>query len=292
MMLADRVARAREAIVAAGIRPEYAALDAEVLARKVLVCDRAGYVVRLRDEEPLDFADPYRTLVDRRCRREPIAYILGEREFWGLPFEVTPDVLIPRPETELIVEEALELFPAGHTPGVILDVGTGSGCLAVALALEFPEARVIATDISEAALGVARRNAATNGVADRIDFRAGDLLEPVTETADLIVSNPPYVASGDAPGLVPEVREHEPHIALFAGTDGLSLFAKLFPSAARRLSPAGRLIVEVGYDQDDRVAAMAAKYGLTLSHVRQDLQSITRTLIFARREAGGGRRDE
>jgi release factor glutamine methyltransferase len=284
MLLADRVALAREAIVAAGIRPQDAALDAEVLARKVLLCDRAGYVVRLRDEEPADFADPYRTLVDRRCRREPIAYILGEREFWGRPFEVTPDVLIPRPETELIVEEALELFPAGHAPRVIVDVGTGSGCLAVALALEFPDARVIATDISAAALGVARRNADRNGVAERIDFRTGDLLEPVTEIADLIVSNPPYVASGDAPGLIPEVREHEPHVALFAGADGLTLFAKLFPSAAKRLCPGGRLIVEVGYDQDDRVAQVAARDGWRLSHVRQDLQSITRTLIFTRGE--------
>jgi release factor glutamine methyltransferase len=282
MTLADRVARAREAIVAAGIRPQDAALDAEILARKVLVCDRAGYVVRLREEEPDDFADPYSTLVDRRCRREPIAYILGEREFWGRPFEVTPDVLIPRPETELIVEEALELFPPGRAPGIIVDVGTGSGCLAVALALEFPHARVIATDISAAALAVARRNADTNGVAGRIDFRMGNLLDPVSEIADLIVSNPPYVASGDAPGLIPEVREHEPHVALFAGSDGLSLFARLFPAAATRLAPGGRLIVEVGYDQDDRVAQVASLDGWTLSHVRQDLQSITRTLIFTR----------
>ena len=129
---------------------------------------------------------------------------------------------------------------------------------------------------------MARRNADSNGVADRIDFRQGDLLEPVTEDADLIVSNPPYVASGDAPGLVPEVREHEPHVALFAGTDGLSLYAKLFPSAAKRLSPGGRLIVEVGYDQDARVAQIASRDGWTLSHVRQDLQAITRTLVFTR----------
>jgi release factor glutamine methyltransferase len=279
MTLGDRVARAREAIAAAGIRPEDAALDAEVLARKVLGCDRAGFVVRLRDEEPDAFAAAYEALVDRRCRREPVAYILGEREFWGLPFEVTPAVLIPRPETELIVEEALALFPGGQAPCTIVDAGTGSGCLAVALALEFSGARVIATDISEAALAVARRNATRNG-AGRIDFRAGNLLEPVAELADLIVSNPPYVASGDAPGLVPEVREHEPHVALFAGSDGLSLFERLFPSAATRIRPGGRLIVEVGYDQDDRVTALAARDGWTLSHVRQDLQAITRTLVF------------
>jgi release factor glutamine methyltransferase len=279
MTLADRVTRARQAIAAAGIRPEDAALDAEVLARKVLGCDRAGFVVRLRDEEPAVFAETFGALVERRCRREPVAYIVGEREFWGLPFEVTPAVLIPRPETELIVEEALELFAGGPGPGVIVDAGTGSGCLAVALALEFRDARVIATDISEAALAVARRNAARNG-AGRIDFRAGDLLDPITEPADLIVSNPPYVASGDAPGLVPEVREHEPHVALFGGPDGLSLFERLFPSAAARIRPGARLIVEVGYDQDDRVTALAADHGWTLSHVRQDLQAITRTLIF------------
>lgn len=279
MTLGDRVTRAREALTAAGIRPQDAALDAEVLARKVLGCDRAGFLVRLRDEEPAVFAEAYGALVDRRCRREPVAYIVGEREFWGLPFEVTPDVLIPRPETELIVEAALELFPGGRAPGVVVDAGTGSGCLAVALALEFDGARVVATDISEAALAVARRNAARNG-AGRIEFRAGDLLDPLTESADLIVSNPPYVASGDAAGLVPEVREHEPHVALFGGPDGLSLFEKLFPSAATRIRLDGRLIVEVGYDQDDRVTALAARHGWTLSHVRQDLQAITRTLIF------------
>jgi release factor glutamine methyltransferase len=191
-------------------------------------------------------------------------------------------VLIPRPETELIVEEALELFPAGREPAGHRRSGTGSGCLAVALAVEFDEARVIATDISEAALAVARRNAARNGVAARIEFRGGNMLDPVTETADLIVSNPPYVASGDEAGLMPEVREHEPHVALFGGADGLFMFERLFPSAATRLTPGGRLVVEVGYDQDDRVAAIAARHGWTLSHVRQDLHSITRTLIFTR----------
>ena len=254
MILADRVAQAREAIAAAGIRPQDAALDAEVLARKVLACDRAAYVVRLRDEEPADFADPYRALVDRRCRREPIAYILGEREFWGRPFAVTPDVLIPRPETELIVEEALELFPKGRTPRIIVDVGTGSGCLAVALALEFPESRVIATDISWAALG--RGHPERGGQRRR---RSGRLPPGRSAGTRHRGRRPDRLESavrglGDARGLVPEVREHEPHVALFGGGDGLSVYARLFPAAAKRLSFDGRLIVEVGYDQDERVA--------------------------------------
>ena len=167
MTLADRVARAarvdrcgRDPAAGRGARRRGP-------GPHVLGCDRAAFVVRLRDEEPSGFSDAFAALVDRRCRREPVAYIVGEREFWGLPFEVTSDVLIPRPETELIVEEALELFPAGRPPAMIVDVGTGSGCLAVALALEFTGARVIATDISEAALAVARRNAARNGAGDR-----------------------------------------------------------------------------------------------------------------------------
>lgn len=279
MRIADRIARARETITAAGVRPQDAALDAEVLARKVLDCDRASLIVRLREEEPAEFSAAYAPLVERRSLREPMAYIVGEREFWGRPFAVTPGVLIPRPETELIVEESLSLF-RDKAPGVIIDVGTGSGCLAVSLAAEFPDARVVATDISMAALGVARRNAAANGVEERIDFRLADLLDTITERADLIVSNPPYVASGDAPGLVPEVREHEPHVALFAGEDGLHVYRRLFPSARPRLRAGGRLILEVGYDQDGAVIDIASRCGWTFSHHRQDLQGITRTLVF------------
>jgi len=279
MRIADRIARARETITAAGVRPQDAALDAEVLARKVLDCDRASLIVRLREEEPAEFSAAYAPLVARRSLREPMAYIVGEREFWGRPFVVTPGVLIPRPETELIVEESLSLF-RDQAPGLIIDVGTGSGCLAVSLAAEFRDARVVATDISMAALGVARRNAAANGVEERIDFRLADLLDTITERADLIVSNPPYVASGDAPGLVPEVREHEPHVALFAGEDGLHVYRRLFPSARPRLRAGGRLILEVGYDQDGAVIDIASRGGWTFSHHRQDLQGITRTLVF------------
>jgi release factor glutamine methyltransferase len=279
MTIADRIAHARNVIAAAGVRPQDAALDAELLARTVLQCDRAALLVRLRDEEPPEFSAAFAPLVERRSLREPMAYIVGEREFWGRRFAVMPGVLIPRPETELIVEAALDLFRE-TPPGVVIDVGTGSGCLAVSLAAEFPAAHVVATDISMEALAIARRNAAANGLEDRIDFRLADLLDNVADRADLIVSNPPYVASGDAPGLVPEVREHEPHVALFAGHDGLHVYRRLFPSVKPRLLPGGRLILEVGYDQDGAVIDIASRCGWTFSHHRQDLQGITRTLVF------------
>src|SRR5262249_27521979 len=158
----------------------------------------------------------------RRLRREPISYIIGTREFWGLDFEVGPDVLIPRPETELIVEEAIKMgrapFSALDRP-LFIDVGTGSGVLAVVLAREFPNARVVATDVSARALGVARRNAARHGVSDRIRFVETSFLEGIEDDACLIVSNPPYVPATSAPALTPEVRDYEPPVAVFAGED-------------------------------------------------------------------------
>ena len=282
MTIDDRLAIARRSLADAGIAERDAAMDVGVLASQALGCDRAQLVVRLRDEEPPGFADRFEAMAARRASREPLAYILGEREFWGLPFEVNGLVLIPRPETELIVEEVLDLF-RGRAPRAIADVCTGSGCLAVALATEFPDSSLVATDISGDALAVARRNAARNGVAARIAFNEADFLQGVTVRADVIVSNPPYVASGDAPALVPEVRDHEPHVALFGGSDGLHCYHRLLPDAVAHLEPDGFVIVEVGYDQDDRVAAIAAQYGLRLSHVRQDLQGITRTLVFVSR---------
>lgn len=279
MTLGERMAEARRTLVAAGIPDVEAALDADVLARHVLGFDRAAVLTRMREPELDGFAPRFTALVKRRARREPVAYITGEREFWGLPFEVTPGVLIPRPETELIVEEAIAAFAAAP-PDPIIDVGTGSGCLAVALAREFAHAHVIATDISEAALEVARRNAARHGVGGRIHFLRADLLEGIAARADLIVSNPPYVASRDADTLPPDVREYEPHVALFAGEEGLETYRRLLPSARARLKPGGRLVIEVGYDQHTRVEALAAGSGWRLIHSRKDLQDITRTLSF------------
>lgn len=281
MTIAEHLAAARRTLEAAGVPSTEAGLDAELLARTALGWDRAALLTRRRDEAPEGFDAAFAPLIARRATREPVAYILGEREFWGLPFEVTRDVLIPRPETELIVEEALVAFGGGTPPGTVIDVCTGSGCLAVSLAREFGGADVIATDISEAALAVAQRNAARHQVAARIAFRPADLLDGITTRADLIVSNPPYVARRDASSLPPEVHDHEPHVALFAGDDGLEVYRRLLPGARQRLSRHGRLIVEIGQHQADPVIEIAETAQLRLDHTRQDLQRITRTLVFS-----------
>lgn len=280
MTIAEHLADARGALERAGIPAREAALDAELLARTVLGWDRAAFLTRRREPADAAFDAAYATLVARRARREPVGYILGEREFWGLPFEVTRDVLIPRPETELIVEEALAAFGGGRPPATVIDVCTGSGCLAVTLAREFGGADVIATDISESALGVARRNAARHGMAGRIDFRLADLLDGIESRADLVVANPPYVARRDAATLAPEVHDHEPHVALFAGDDGLEVYRRLLPAARTRLTRHGKLVVELGIGQADAVAGIAETAGLRVEHTRQDLQGITRTMMF------------
>ena len=280
MTIADHLAAARRTLEGGGVSAPEAALDADLLARHVLGWDRAALVSRKRDDAPAAFTAAFAPLIARRAAREPVAYILGEREFWGLPFEVTRDVLIPRPETELIVEEALVAFGGGTPPATVIDVCTGSGCLAVALAREFGGADVIATDVSEAALDVARRNAQRHQVGARIAFRSADLLDGITVRADLIVSNPPYVARRDAAALPPEVRDHEPHVALFAGDDGFDVYRRLLPAAHDRLTRSGRLVIEVGQHQADAVAEIAEAARLRLDHTRQDLQGITRTLVF------------
>ncbi|HEY7058489.1 MAG TPA: peptide chain release factor N(5)-glutamine methyltransferase [Vicinamibacterales bacterium] len=278
--LRERIARARETLIGAGIPAANAALDADLLARHALGWDRARLVADGRDRAPAGFDAAYDPLVARRATREPIAYIIGHREFWGLDFEVTPDVLIPRPETEFIVEEALAAYRDAQ-PGLIVDIGTGSGCLAIALALEFPNAELIATDVSLAALNVARRNAVRHGVTPRIAFVQTDLM-PRSSKINLIVSNPPYVPLPDAPTLAPDVRAYEPRIALYADADGLGVYRRLLPETHGYATRAEntRLIVEVGYDQDAAVTALAVAAGWTLERARQDLQGITRTLVF------------
>src|SRR5262245_58959829 len=266
----------------AGISASLAALDAEVLARQVLGWDRARFLTERNVTASSSFLLRYEPLVARRERREPVSYILGTREFWGVPYEVGPDVLIPRPEAEFIVDEALALVEKDSCP-LIVDVGTGSGCIAISLAREIPGARIVATDLSAHALGVARRNAERHGVGDRITFVETSFLDGIESGAHLVVSNPPYVPSVSEQGLTPEVRDYEPAVALFGGEDGLDGLRNVILGAAAKLSPGGWLVMEFGCGQDDCVADLVAGVdGLDLVKIRHDLQDIPRTLVCRR----------
>ena len=292
MTIHDLVQGARDRLIEAGIGANNAALDAELLARQVLGWDKARFLTDRNEAATTMFLLGYEHFVARRTRREPISYILGTREFWSLNFEVTPDVLIPRPETELIVEEAIERFREPFSQdasekgsrNLVYDVGTGSGVLAVVLAREFPDAKVVATDISPEALGVAKRNAARHGVADRITFVETSFLDGLDAGARLIVSNPPYVPALSKPALSPEVRDYEPRVAVYGGDDGLEGLRRVVEDAAALLAPGGWLIVEFGYGQEDAVVNLVnASPVLSLVKVRNDLQDIPRTVVAQRR---------
>jgi release factor glutamine methyltransferase len=244
----------------AGKGVDNARLEAEWLLCAATGLDRVG--LYLNFEKPLNDEElaSYRAMVARRGRREPLQHILGSQEFFGMEFEVTPDVLIPRYDTETLLHEALARMPGAVT---VLDIGTGSGCIAVSLAKQLPMAAVTAIDISGEALAVARRNAERNGVV--IDFFQGSFCEPVAGRCfDLIVSNPPYIPSRDIEMLEPEVRDFDPRGALDGGADGLDIYRALIPSALPCLNPAGWLLVEIGVGQASDVKQlfrMAGEFG-------------------------------
>jgi release factor glutamine methyltransferase len=278
----EAATRARAALVDVGVLPETATLDADVLARHVTGWDVATWLLRRSEVATDQFNSRYAELIQRRMQREPVAYIRGMQEFWGREFLVTPAVLIPRPETEFVVEAAVE-FLRSHPDAQVADVGTGSGCIAISLALEHPAATVFAIDISAAALDVARQNAHRHEVADRIRFAQGQYLAGCPDKIDLMVSNPPYVAERDRNGLAPEVREYEPAVALFGGTDGWRDIRALLLAAATSLHAGGRLIMEMGYGQEERLAdEVRAVSGLALDSVRNDLQGIPRVAVITR----------
>jgi release factor glutamine methyltransferase len=277
------VAAARQRLRAAGISPTESDLDARLLAQHVLGWTAERFLTDAQSAEPDDFAPRFDSLVARRATREPLAYIVGVREFWGLDFEVSPAVLIPRPATELIVEAILQRFPDRAAPLALADICTGCGCVAVALAHERPASTIVATDISRDALAVARRNAARHLVADRVRFRHGDLVDGIGGGLDAIVANPPYVVDRAAPALQPEVRDHEPAVALFGGADGLGLVARLVADAPKRLRTGGWLVFEFGFGQDVEIEALLARApNLTLVDVRRDLEGIARTAVARR----------
>ena len=283
MTVHAHVAAARKRLRDAGLSSGEADLGARLLAEHVLGWTTERILTDGASTEPPEFAPRFEALVARRAAREPLPYIVGHREFWNLDFEVTPAVLIPRPETELIVEAALAIVPP-DAHATIADLCTGCGCVAVALARERRASQVIATDISEEALVVARRNVRRHGVSDRVDVRRGDLLAPIVEACDLIVANPPYVAARVKPALQPEVRDHEPTVSLFGGDDGLGMLERLVGDAPTRIRSGGSLVFEFGFGQDEEIERMLSQSPhLTLVDLKRDLQGIARTAIARRR---------
>jgi len=262
-------------------------LAAEVLLAHILGWERVRILAHGLD--PLD-SEPwgrFQVLVSRGAAGEPLHYLTGEREFFGLSFLVTPDVLIPRPETEHLVERVIEFARPRAGAMRFVDVGTGSGCIAVSVAHALPGARGWAIDISRSALAVARGNACRLGVEPRLDFLCCDLLScfPPEPRFDFILSNPPYIPSSDMPGLPRMVREHEPAQALDGGELGLELYRRLIPQAVGLLAAGGFLLLEIGIGQESEVAEMIRAVGLTLTETLRDLQSIPRCLV-AQRYAG------
>jgi release factor glutamine methyltransferase len=252
--------------------------DSELLLLHTLHLTRAELMTHPERELTERQTNHYQAALARRAHHEPVQHIIGKQEFYGREFIVNRLVLIPRPETEHLVEAVLATRPI---PQRILDIGTGSGILAITLALELPDATVLATDISAAALAVARKNAEQLGAAERIGFAASDLFAALgDERFDCIVSNPPYVATAEV--LEPQVREYEPASALFAGEDGLAIYRRLIPEAASHLNAGGHLLMEIGYGQRDAVELLLKKAGFGEIRFVDDLQGIPRVAMGTR----------
>ena len=269
---------------------ESARLDAEVLLAEARGCERIMLYTAYAEEVPEETRSKFRALVKRRAEGCPVAYLVGRREFFSLMFEVSPDVLIPRPETEFAVTAALDALKERSPelgPALVADVGTGSGAIAVSVAKHAPDVRVMATDVSEAALTVARRNAERHGVTDRVEFLAGDLLSPVPSAARfaVVAANLPYIGTAEQGTIVDEVRKHEPHVALFAGSVGDELIAQLIPQAAEKLEPGGWLILELSPMLAERVALHVQDDGrFDPATITKDLAGLAR-IVKARRAA-------
>ncbi len=283
MTLIESINRVSEKLAAAGISSSR--LDAEVLLCHTLGRNRAWLLAHIQEEIPDDHRKAFERAAERRVQREPLQYIVGKQEFWGLEFRVTADVLIPRPETELLVESAVHAVKDRSSPMRIIDLCTGSGCLAVALAKELPQARILATDTSLQALSVARGNARFHDVADRIRFFEGDLFGPLEDLdihgqVDIIVSNPPYIPSGDFKTLQPEVRDYEPVTALLAGPEGTEVHRRIIDDAPDFLNEGGHLIMEMGLGQAGHLAYLLRErrdYGSV--EVLKDLAGINRVIV-------------
>jgi release factor glutamine methyltransferase len=293
LTLQQRLADARAQLRAAGLPGDEAAVDVDLFACTILGWDRARLIVEASSEIPSSLEPRFSEWITRCARHEPASYIVGVREFWGLDFAVSPAVLIPRPESEFIVEEALGLI-AGREPSSspntvpvaptlrIADIGTGSGCIAVSIAHSAPHVRVVATDISSVAIDVARQNAERHGVGTRVECVVTSYLDGITGDFDVIATNPPYVRELDRGGIGLNVR-HEPEVALFGGDNGLLHIDGVLGTAVQKLRPHGWLVMEIGLGQEDDVHALVSRRpSLAVRKVRNDLQGIARTFIIER----------
>ncbi len=269
--------------IAQALRAAAAALaDHEAMrGARLLMAHHLGVTTErllLADHAALPDADGWARLIARRLAGEPLTRVIGARDFWGRTFRVTPDVLDPRPDTETLIAAVL----AGPAPGRLLDLGTGSGILAVTLLAEWPMAHGVAIDISAATLAVAGDNARRHGVAARLDLRQADWWEGVTGHFDLIVANPPYIAVAEMPDLAPEVRNHDPHLALTGGADGLTAYRVIIAGLVAHLAPGGRVALEIGWTQGAAVSGMLANAGLTAIILHPDMETRDR-VVTARR---------
>ena len=261
---------------------EEAALDAELLLRHVLGLDKACFYMQLQDALSDEQAREYEALLAQRLRHRPTSYLTGHREFYGLDFHVEPGVLIPRPETELLVDESLRELRARlarQRRAVFVDVGTGSGAIAIAVAKTLPQADVYATEVSPAALAIAQYNARRLRAAGRVRFLPGDLLEPLREPSDVIAANLPYIPTGSIASLAPELREHEPRLALDGGEDGLALIRRLLLQLPAHAAADAVAIFEIAFDQDTAVVALAEHVARGPVRVLHDLAGHPRAVV-------------
>lgn len=275
--IADIIKTGEDVLAKAGISE--ARRDASTIVGLAIGRDRS-FIYSHREYEPTpEETARIEQFLQRRAKREPLQYIRGTQEFYGLEFEVTPDVLIPRPETEMIVERAIEILKGTNDPR-FLDLGTGSGCIPISILEGVPDASGVAVDISPEALAVAARNAERNGVSGRVELIESDLFENVPRRKfDLIVSNPPYVPGKDLAHLQPEVRDHEPHVALTDGRDGVSIIERIINDSGHFLIPGGVLMIEMGFGQSEKVLEFASGGEWRSVKVEADLQGIPRLLV-------------
>jgi release factor glutamine methyltransferase len=278
--IADSLKEAAQILREAGV-PE-ARREAGSLLSFVIGKDRTFLINHADDPVAAADLQRFRDAVTRRSAGEPLQYITGVQDFFGREFRVTPDVLIPRPETELLVEASLQVIAGRATP-LICDIGTGSGCIAVTLLCERRDAHATAVDVSQAALDVASQNARRHGVEDLIVFEISDCFATINSEFDLIVSNPPYVSADALHGLQREVRDHEPVLALSPGADGLSVIRRLLHDGPAFLKKSGHLIMEIGFDQGEKVERLIDRNIWQLLEIRPDLQGIPRIVVIQKR---------